>query len=98
MAKVVAKVKGMAKKSVHEERAMLIDAQFAGVLTADGAARLAEIERQLDLVDGARAAAFRAQKALETAAIDQEIAALKSRIMIEKNAPRRPQAKTAGSH
>ena len=87
----------MAKNSLYEERAELIDAQFLGELSAEGVARLGEIEAEFDRLEAPRVVEARQRRAAETAPIDRQIADLKAKIK-KKNASRRPQAKTAGSH
>jgi hypothetical protein len=86
----------LSKRALCEERAHLIDAKFLSGLTIAQAARLAEIEAELDRRDAPRVARMKRQRDAEFAAIDRQIAELKAKI--EKNASGRPQAKTAGSH
>lgn len=85
----------MPKESIYDERARLIDAKFLGELSAEGSARLAEIEAELDRRDAPKVAAARKRRAAEFEAIKQEQSDLKAKIKIDNNAPRRPQAKTA---
>lgn len=84
------------KKSLCEERAHLVDAKFLGRLSAAQAARLDDIEAELDRRDAPKVARMKKQLDAEFAALDRQIADLKAKI--ENNASGRPQTKTAGSH
>ena len=82
--------------SLYLERARLIDEKFLGQLTAEQALRLAWIDEELDRRDAPRAARLKQRRDAEFAAIDRQLSELEAKI--EKNAPDRPQAKTASSH
>ena len=83
--------------SLYLERARLIDEKFLGQLTAEQALRLAWIDDELDRHDAPRAEArLKQRRDAEFATIDRQLSELEAKI--EKNAPDRPQAKTASSH
>ena len=86
----------LSKRALCEERGHLIDEEFLGGLTPDKAARLAEIEMELDRRDAPRLAQIKQQRDTKFAALDRQISELEAKI--EKNGSSRPQAKTAGSH
>ena len=88
----------MAKRSIYDERAQLIEAQFLGELTPERAQRLAEIEAELDRLAAPGVAEARLRRVAEFAAIDAEISHLKAKLKMKENAPGRPQTKTAGSY
>ena len=83
----------LSKTTLLKERALLIDEQFLNGLSPAKTSRLAEIDTEIDRRDAPRVARLRRRMARERAAVDKQIAALKAKIA--KNAPDRPQTKSA---
>jgi len=81
------------KIALLKERGLLIDEQFMSGLSAAQVARLAEIDAELERRDAPRVARLSRRLTRERDGVAKQIAALRS--TITKNAPDRPQAKSA---
>lgn len=81
------------KVSLLAERSVLIDAKFLHGLTSPQAARLAEIDLELERREAPKVARLNQRLDRERTAIDKQIAAFKAKIA--ESAPDSPKARSA---
>jgi len=80
--------------TLHAERARLIDDKFLRGLSVQEAARLAEIDQELDRRDAPAVARLKRHTSRRRTTVAKQITALKAKIA--ENASDHPKAKSAG--